>query len=956
MQIHIIYYFKPIFIVFLLLFVNKLTVAQTTIAERHEKLLKNLYIYSDATEKMTLKEVLDKNKFQLFSHNLIKNEIQTYWLKLDFEVPQNSNTSIFIFNFTRAEEVIWYDNISGHQLGRAGFMLAWKDRPFKVGVSATLPINFISPKRTLYFRLQNKHSFSQEKIHQIFQQFNYYSIQDFEQEERSANQYSYLYIGILLGFAIYHLFLFFTVRYRPYLYLSLFGITLMFFRLNLSGILLELLPNWSPTILPELLYLTIIPSIFFYILFAWNYLKIKAFLPRYRKLIWSYVYILIIYATFIFFQIWWLTYLFAFTLSFSSLALTLYFAIIIRKKYAQAKYFIYPNAFVLFQLLVMGLYYADWLPHQWYSDSVTTGGGLTVLLFFSISLTGYRNVQTLRREAKQRNIIKLQENVNKNLERKARTRMQEIESKNEELTTLTYHIQNVNIELEKQVEKKTQKLKESYEKLYETEKRTQYIVSAIDSGLIFIDAKSNIDYFSEQNYIMLGYEPNEFEPKQENWTKLIHKEDKGAILEAFAKLFFQENDSYEITYRMKTKKGDYKWLMERGKVMERNQNKQPIKIIGTRVDIHQLKTVEENLKSTSLAHRSTQQALNESALVIVMDKEAKITYVNELFMQVCQYTKRELIGIFWSNFVLDYQNDIFYKYLLKTISSGHIWKGDLKSKNKSGDSFWTATVINPIFDEKNELKYYLIIGQEITARKKISVERKTLVAEMSLYMQDLEQFTSIVSHQLRQPVAQLQGLTSLLTDYQSMDVVDNQDILNKIKNASFQLDDTFNDVNLILENRNVDTLERENIYLEDTLNRIINGFQKQIAEVDGNIILDLANVKQVYTVRSHLETCIYNLISNAIKYRNPEHKLRIHIRLEKNNKFVIFHIEDNGLGIDLKNQKDKIFGLYQRFHLHVQGKGLGLHMSNNLIKALGGSILVKSKELEGTTFSIQIPI
>ncbi|TAE74414.1 MAG: PAS domain S-box protein [Bacteroidetes bacterium] len=948
------HYFKYILVLFSLIFCTYITKAQNSNTERHKELLDNLYIMPDAKENMTFEEALQKNEFKLFKPSLIQDNIQTYWLKLNFQMPENSSTSVFIFNFTRAEEVIWYDPVTRTELSKAGFMLAWKDRPFKVGVSATMPINFVSPKRTLYFKLQNKHSFSKEKIHYIFQQLNYYPIGDFEQEERSANQYSYLYLGILLGFAIYHLFLFFTVRHRPYLYLGLFGLTLMFFRLNLSGILLELLPSWTPVFLPELLYLNIIPSIFFYILFAWNYLKIKAFLPKYKMLLWNYGYILTIYAFTIFFQVWWFTYILAFTLSFSSLALTLYFAILIRKKYVQAKYFIYPNALVLLQVFLMGLYYADWLPYHWYSDSVTTGGGLTILLFFSISLTGYRNVQTLRREAKQRNIIKLQENVNRNLEKKARARMQEIESKNEELTTLTHYIQNVNIELEKQVERKTTKLKESYEKLIETEKRTQYIISAIDCGLFFIDSKANINYFSDQNYTMLGYEPHEFLPRQENWARVTYQEDREIISDAFRQMFLENKENYEISYRMKIKSGNYKWIMERGKVMERNANQQPVKIIGTRIDIDKIKTIEENLKKTSLEYKSIKNALEESTLVIMMDKNSKITYVNKLFTQVCQFDFDELVGANWEDFIKDYQSDIFCKYLMKTISSGHIWKGDIQGKNKSGDSFWTATVINPILNQNKEVDSYLIIGQEISTRKNISLERKKLMEQMTIYTQDMEQFTSIVSHHLNQPVSQLRGLTALLSDFKDTD--NTQHVLSRIQDSAQKFYETCNDLNDILETRNTDTFKREVVNVASVLERMLELYQKRLEEVDGKIISDLGEVKKISVIRVHLETALNNLLSNAIKFRNPDKKLLIHIKLEKNNKHVSFHIKDNGLGIDLKTQKEKIFLFYQRFHLDIPGKGLGLHMSNNLIKSMGGSILVKSEELKGSTFTIKLPI
>jgi signal transduction histidine kinase len=305
--------------------------------------------------------------------------------------------------------------------------------------------------------------------------------------------------------------------------------------------------------------------------------------------------------------------------------------------------------------------------------------------------------------------------------------------------------------------------------------------------------------------------------------------------------------------------------------------------------------------------------------------------------------------------VLECQTEIFYKYLWLTIFSGHIWKGDIKMKNKQKDYFWTATVINPITDQDGKIIEYLIIAQEITTRKKIAVESKRLLAELAIHTQDLEQFAYIVSHNLRQPVAHIQGLASLI-DIENPTSPTNIEILNKMKEAAMNMDTVFADVNEILETRTDVTLAKENIYVEDMLNRLVRHFNKQLIEVQGNVIIDCDDVRNVFSVRNNLETAISNLINNAIKYRNPEKKLIIHIKVEKTSQFILFHVEDNGLGIDIERFQNKIFALYQRFHLHVQGKGLGLHMAKNLIKAIGGNITLKSQENIGTTFTIQIPL
>ena len=65
---------------------------------------------------------------------------------------------------------------------------------------------------------------------------------------------------------------------------------------------------------------------------------------------------------------------------------------------------------------------------------------------------------------------------------------------------------------------------------------------------------------------------------------------------------------------------------------------------------------------------------------------------------------------------------------------------------------------------------------------------------------------------------------------------------------------------------------------------------------------------------------------------------------------------DNGIGIDLNLYGDYVFGLYKRFNLEIEGKGLGLHMTKNQVEALGGSINVESALDKGTIFSITLPV
>ena len=93
-------------------------------------------------------------------------------------------------------------------------------------------------------------------------------------------------------------------------------------------------------------------------------------------------------------------------------------------------------------------------------------------------------------------------------------------------------------------------------------------------------------------------------------------------------------------------------------------------------------------------------------------------------------------------------------------------------------------------------------------------------------------------------------------------------------------------------------------------------------------------------------------MSNSIKFASTERNLHIKIQTRKENEFVVLEFSDNGIGMDMDKVKDRIFGLYQRFHDRADCKGIGLYLIHSQVTALGGKISVQSKVNEGTTFYI----
>jgi signal transduction histidine kinase len=258
------------------------------------------------------------------------------------------------------------------------------------------------------------------------------------------------------------------------------------------------------------------------------------------------------------------------------------------------------------------------------------------------------------------------------------------------------------------------------------------------------------------------------------------------------------------------------------------------------------------------------------------------------------------------------------------------------------------TIIARNMDELQKVK-----GQLEDIVESRTQELKVANQELVQHNNQLEQYAYITAHNLRAPVARLKGLmyifekTGGVTD-------EHKDIIEKISGSALEMDEVLTDINAILELKNNNYGPTQLVDIA----RIVEKSRKILAEsldedkVDMNLNLEVA---KVHAIEPYMESIFYNLISNAIKYQFGDRKLQINISSYPDGSNVILEVKDNGIGMDLDQSGSKLFGLYQRFHDHVGGKGLGLYLVKTQVEALGGSISVESEVNEGCTFRITFP-
>lgn len=245
-----------------------------------------------------------------------------------------------------------------------------------------------------------------------------------------------------------------------------------------------------------------------------------------------------------------------------------------------------------------------------------------------------------------------------------------------------------------------------------------------------------------------------------------------------------------------------------------------------------------------------------------------------------------------------------------------------------------------------------IYFKNISERKKRERERELLIQELTRNNSDLLQFSFITSHNLRAPLSNVLGLVHLMNT-ENMDE-ETASIVSMIESAAGKLSDTINDLSEMLLIKNRSGITTENISIGKVFARVNRSFLDAENHIDAQLTIDL-KADQVAFNERYLESIFVNLISNAIKYRDPLRRLHIDLKSYSFKTSVVLEFTDNGLGIDMNRHGDRLFGMYQRFHQDAEGQGLGLFIIKSQIDALGGSIEVLSQVGKGTTFKISFP-
>jgi PAS domain S-box-containing protein len=399
------------------------------------------------------------------------------------------------------------------------------------------------------------------------------------------------------------------------------------------------------------------------------------------------------------------------------------------------------------------------------------------------------------------------------------------------------------------------------------------------------------------------------------------------------------------------------WRRKDGTVMEVCVSVSPVfdaggQLTGTSSiarDIGEEKRKRWALERSVLETSRLRDALDAQAIVAITDARGVIIYANENFTKISKYSREELVGQTHRIVKSGHHPAAFFTEMWKTISEGHVWKGEIQNQAKDGSRYWVDTTIVPFLSDRGQPVQYMAIRVDITQQKQAGEALRLRTAELERSNAALEEFAYVASHDLQEPLRGISGCIQLLRGrYQGrLDPDADEFIRHSVENVERMQQ-------LILGLLEYSRVSRKGqtfalVDCNEAMTGALRNLETAIGESGARI--EVSALPSVEGDRAQLTQLFQNLVGNAIKFRGREAPVVVVGASRLARGAWEFTVKDNGIGLE-KRHAERIFGMFQRLHSRqlYPGTGIGLAICKCIVERHGGSIRVESELGKGATF------
>lgn len=497
------------------------------------------------------------------------------------------------------------------------------------------------------------------------------------------------------------------------------------------------------------------------------------------------------------------------------------------------------------------------------------------------------------------------------------------------------------------------------EKLRINEERWQFVIEGSGDGIWDWRPQEKKTFYSNRWIEMLGYKPEEFTDSDEEWSSRIHPDDVAFTYAEIAQNLSGQTDSFNHEYRFRNKEGNYLWILNRGKVVERNANGEAIRVVGTHSDISKLKQAEQSIKinETRLSLAVKAGGIGIWDWDIVSDK---LTWDDQMF-DLYGVNKKDFTNAYeaWVNGLYEADKQRSNDEIKMAIKGEKDFNTEFRVQKPEGTIRNIKALATVLRDKEGNAIRMIGTNWDITAEKEAVVQIAAR-EEAEKANKAKSEFLANMSHEIRTPLNSVIGFTDLLKKT-PLSIVQQQ-YVNSANNSGHTLLGIINDI------LDFSKIEAGMLDLEITKSDMVQLFEDSIdivkfaaSEKNIELLLDIDPLMPRYADIDaiRLKQILANLLGNAVKFTlEGEVELKIKYQeVDGNTGKISLSVRDTGIGIK-KEQQAKLFKSFSQADSSTTrnfgGTGLGLVISQLIAQKMDSIINVESKEGVGTVFYFDI--